>query len=55
MRSDVVRFLSCRVHDVDSIPDEFNRYVQREKTLALSQIYEEEKLGRGQWSAFVFG
>ena len=34
------------IHDVDAIPDEFDRYVQQEKTLALGRICEEEKLDR---------
>ena len=41
------------IHDVDAIPDEFDRYVQQEKTLALGRICEEEKLDREQFSALM--
>ena len=41
------------IHDVDAIPDEFDRYVQQEKTLALGLICEEEKLDREQFSALM--
>ena len=41
------------IHDVDAIPDEFDRYVQREKTLALAKICEEEALDRDQFAALM--
>jgi len=41
------------IHDVDAIPDEFDRYVQREKTMALAKICEEEALDRDQFAALM--
>lgn len=41
------------IHDVDAIPDEFERYVQKEKTLALGRICEEENLDRAQFAALM--
>ena len=41
------------IHDVDAIPDEFQQYVQREKTLALGRICEEENLDRAQFAALM--
>lgn len=41
------------ITDIDSIPDEFERFIREEKTLALDKICAEEELDKQQFSALM--
>ncbi|MFY9243101.1 MAG: HsdR family type I site-specific deoxyribonuclease, partial [Polaribacter sp.] len=41
------------IKDVDSIPDEFEKYWQEQKVLALAKICEEENLDRKQFNSLI--
>ncbi|MRX63718.1 type I restriction endonuclease subunit R [Maribacter luteus] len=42
-----------QINDVDDIEDEFERYWQEQKVLALSKLCEEENLDKGQFNALI--
>ena len=42
-----------RIDDIDSIPDEFEKYWNEQKVLALGKLCEEEQLDQKQFQALI--